>query len=361
MNNTVNSGLDGVLILSCTQANICAFDFGTSGRLRFLTPDCKRACANPDVAPDGEWIVFDKSPTRGTSDLWQIRTNGTDMHRIVANEEYWWQPKWSPTGSAIAFWSLEDPYLPPNSTLTVYRRGSLYTMNPEGKEIRRLTPQEGQVLGLDWAPDGEWLVVSARLEDLNQDGVIDREDRARLYIVHGTRGEIELLRADVAPSLSMHKPTWSPAGDHIAYIEGHGHLESYGDLVVVTAAEGTEIARIDIGVAAAYRWAPDGTEIAYVRHDFVEDGIGMYTNLFVFDLTSGEIRRLTDTSTYSIYSSYDEGGVTLNYPIWSPDGHHIAFTWRTAGDAYVVVVGADGTNLSRITGAGLYRLFAWSE
>jgi Tol biopolymer transport system component len=359
MNSTVNSDLVGSLVMTCDLIKVCALDLSTDNQLRILTPDCTGVCTSPAVSPAGDWVVFDQSALEDSTSLWRVKTSGMDMQPIIQNEGIWLMPTWSPTESSIAFLSLEEPYLPPNSTLRVYRWASLYTVKPDGTGMKRLTPREGRVLDFDWAPDGERLVVSARLEDLDQDGMIDQADRARLYIVQLTSGEIQPVLTDVAPSLSMHKPAWSPASDYIAYIEGHGHLEAYGDLIVVDAADGSEIDRIDIDAAAAYSWSPDGTEIAYVGATMVD--IGRYADLFVFDLTTGKTRRLTDTSIYSIHSSYHQGGIALYYPVWSPDGHYIAFVWRTSDKEYIVVVSAAGSSLSRVAGPGQYRLFAWTE
>jgi Tol biopolymer transport system component len=71
-------------------------------------------------------------------------------------------------------------------------------------------------------------------------------------------------------------------------------------------------------------------------------------NLFLFDLTTGDARRLT--------ADRDQN----TDPSWSPDGKRIAFV-KNRGSSDIYVMDADGANVTQLThGEGLNRTPAWS-
>lgn len=357
----VLSSLSGLLLMECidSEARICALDLPAGNRVRIVTSDCKGNCLRPSLSPSGGRIVFIQGSSE-RADVWQVDADGHNPQPLTQDEAIQQDPVWSPDGTLIAYRILRDPYTPPGGTLQVYQRSVLYTMGPDGTGEDRLTPRDGYVLAFDWSPGGDRLVISARLEDLNQDGIISREDRARLYTVDLGSRKIRRVVADVAPRLSMHKPMWSRDGSHIAYVEGHGDLESYGDLVVVKVGDGSEVARIELSGAVAYSWSPSGEKIAYVGYSEQTSRVG-YVDVFIFDLSTQDVMPLTDTSLYSVFGSYEFRGISLDDPVWSPNGRHVAFIWRWAGKDYVVVSSADSFQHSRVVGSGHYRLFAWGQ
>ncbi len=72
--------------------------------------------------------------------------------------------------------------------------------------------------------------------------------------------------------------------------------------------------------------APDGTTIAFRSH---RDG---QWDLYLLQLASGELRRLTDTAGY-------EG-----HPTWSPDGRWLAFEAESEGDLDIWILAIDGSS-----------------
>lgn len=97
------------------------------------------------------------------------------------------------------------------------------------------------------------------------------------------------------------------------------------------------------GMTFAPRFSPDGNRIILSQQD------GDSANIFVMDLRSRAIRRLTNTK--SIDTS----------PCYSPDGRQIVFESDRSGSQQIYVMNADGSRPHRISRqGGLYSTPVWS-
>ncbi|MGI9647185.1 MAG: TolB family protein, partial [Acidimicrobiia bacterium] len=122
----------------------------------------------------------------------------------------------------------------------------------------------------------------------------------------------------------------------IAFASDRDHEGPLDDFATVNveiytmAADGTGIVRIthDPRVDFYPRWSPAGTEIAFIsnRHSGTES-----MDLYVIDLTTEEVRRVTTT-----------GGVFGHE--WSPDGSALVYAHETSTGSEVRIVLTDGTD-----------------
>jgi TolB protein len=99
-------------------------------------------------------------------------------------------------------------------------------------------------------------------------------------------------------------------------------------------------------------WSPDGTQIAFASDRDPDSG---GNDIYVIDVASGEVTRLT------------RGGGIDEYPTWSPDGSRMAYACshgilpEGTADFEICVMGADGANQQQLTDAdGLSDYPAWS-
>ncbi len=102
---------------------------------------CKSVCTYGSLSPAGDRILYRKtidsasfswSLQRGTrnSEVFVARTDGTDEINLSANTAFDGWPVWAPDGSRIAFAS---------NRAGPARVGHIYTINPDGTELRQIT------------------------------------------------------------------------------------------------------------------------------------------------------------------------------------------------------------------------------
>jgi hypothetical protein len=103
-----------------------------------------------DPTADGTQVAYGRVHAYdGEFDI-VVRTVATGDERTVALDAR--LPRWSPTGDRIAFWRQE--YVP---NLV----GEIWVADADGSGARMVSPagRSYGLEGLDWSPDGEWLVA----------------------------------------------------------------------------------------------------------------------------------------------------------------------------------------------------------
>ena len=108
---------------------------------------------DPDVSPDGEWIVFSSTQHKVTATSTSSTPTGSGL-QLTSNSAHEVMPKFSPDGKRIAFAS--------NKT------GSwdIYVMSATGGNAVQITSSSEHDLHPSWSPDGRHLVFS-RLGDVS--------------------------------------------------------------------------------------------------------------------------------------------------------------------------------------------------
>ncbi|MGP8245777.1 MAG: hypothetical protein ACLQVN_14820 [Bryobacteraceae bacterium] len=99
----------------------------------------------PSWSPDGKRIVY---RVAGSEQGLRI-LNLADGKVVTLTTEYDNFPAWSPKGDLIEFTSFRDGDF------------EIYTVNPDGSGVQRLTHTRGNDAHGIWSPDGEWIVFSS--------------------------------------------------------------------------------------------------------------------------------------------------------------------------------------------------------
>jgi eukaryotic-like serine/threonine-protein kinase len=101
-----------------------------------------RIATDPDLSPDGEWVVFGATGDK-QEDLFVVRRDGTGLRQITNDKHKDRAPRWSPDGQQIVFFSdRSGPY-------------EYWLINPDGNGLRQFSQISGPGAQTPlWSPDG---------------------------------------------------------------------------------------------------------------------------------------------------------------------------------------------------------------
>jgi Tol biopolymer transport system component len=200
-----------------------------------------------------------------------------------------------------------------------------------------------------WSPDGRRLAFT-RNEDVGESTTFTFDD---VFVMDADGSDLRQVTAD-EEDLWSGQPTWSPDGTELAYVRGESVASTvsskYGELYRIEL-DGEAMRPLTAGWPDTDPdWSPDGRAIAFVRGESLSSFTDANDDLYVLELATGQVRRLTTTPA----------GTFENAPAWSPDGSRIAFV-RTprgsqfSGRASLHVIDRDGSREQRLL---RYELFA---
>jgi Tol biopolymer transport system component len=244
----------------------------------------------PAWSPDGKWIAFEgywATPADSTNEretrrgrvrrashrqIFIIRRDGSGLRQLTDDAYMNSSPDWSPDGSQIVYTSERE-----DGT-------DLFVVDTTGSEVRRLTNHPGNDGGADWSPDGKHLVFTSH-----------RAEGHGIYVMDADGSNVSWLAAAI-------KPTWSPSGNRIAF---HARACAMIDPMALDdddrcRATGTYGVK---GNQALWLIDPDGSNLKRV---WPPDG-------------GFAVVRSADGRYWSGLGEYPL------YPVWSPDGTHLAF------------------------------------
>ena len=257
-----------------------------------------------------------------------IDSSRFDVVAQFAPNTYYLYPRWSPDGRWIAFQRGDSI------------RFDIFVVPATGGQVRQLTHDNDMMSGFAWLPDSTGIVYSGSrggtmpyLPTLDLWQVTLREGRVRQV----TSGEESYMSPDISKSgailvsrMKLQSDVWKFPIDGLP-------TENVRHAVRVTRQTGQVLTPTA---------SPDDKEVAFLGDS------GGHANLWVVNTETGELRQIT----------YErDPNVAVGVPLWSPDGHNIAFVYSRGNQGLtfgVWLVDPDGSNLRNVANPGLGP--AWS-
>ncbi len=283
--------------------------FASALSISYATGGRQVKSANHTPEPTGK-LAF-ASERDGDYEIYSINPDGSGLARLTTNPAADREPVWSPDGSKLAFVSTRDG------------NAEIYVMNASGdaggfSPPARLTNHPASDLNPVWSPDGSRIAfVSGR----------DGDDEIYLMNANGS-GQTNLTNHDFDDT----EPAWSPDGAKLAFVSNReGNEEIY-----TMDATGIGVANLSNNAASDRHPSWGGARIAFQSN---RDGNDEIYAMNAAD--GGALARLTTNVAFDME------------PWLSSDGTRIAFqSTRDGGNFDVYAMSASGGNVTRLTFTG---------
>jgi len=254
--------------------------------------------SDPQVSPDGKWIVFvlrktDLEANRGRTDLWLVRTDGTNLQQLTTHPENDSNPRWAPDSKSIWFLST--------------RSGSsqLWRIRMDGGEAQQITNEPLDIGNLVVSPDGKHIAFTMEVfPDCNSPAQTkERLDKIKKRKASGRIYDRVFVR---------HWDTWKDGRrSHLFVMPADG-----GEAVDVMPGMDADTPSKPFGSPKEITFTPDGKGIIFTARDVGrEEPWSTDFDLYLAAVDGSEPPKcLTEKN-----KAWD------THPVFSPDGKTLAY------------------------------------
>lgn len=223
--------------------NFDIYSMSPSGANLVQLTDDPELDSGPEYSPDGERVAFIRSREGGGTDIWVMRSDGTDEQLVGGSAAGVSLPVWSPNGNWIAF---------------AYQNGGtssnwdIFKVKLDGTEIvalEFLTDDPADDFAPAWSPGGNRIAF-----------VSERDGNGEIYTMRAD-GTAEKNLSN-SPDSYDSNPDWSPNAARLVFESDR--IDDQFD-VFRMRSDGTNVQRLtaspanDINAA----WSPNGQRIAF--------------------------------------------------------------------------------------------------
>jgi TolB protein len=300
---------DGRAIAFTRDGHLFVADVATASARRVTRHSARERVVFGGVwAPDGRTLYVDKA-AENVRDLFTVDPAGRTLRRLTTSPSWDSDPRWSPDGGRVVF-SRGNPF------------GVLYVVNANGRGLRRIgCPARATCDSPSWSPDGRRIAFT-----LSRSGV-----PASVAVMGVAGGRPRVLARGF-------EPAWSPDGRRIAFWNMDGNLvevrpDGRGRRTLVRADPEWFVNR-------SPAWSPDGRRLAFVRARFACAGCEVTESWTLL------VAAANGTRPAEVAAS------VVSRPAWSPNGRSLVI--EQAGDLKIMNV--DGSGLRPLTSGGAVDL-----
>ncbi len=235
----------------------------TDGVIRRLTSFKEGSFRGLAWSPDGHCIAF-SSNCEGSFDIYTVQADGMNLYRLTSSPESNTAPSWAPDGNCLLCTSSARGTAP---------RSRIRVISKDGVELSRLGPKGAWNGGACWSPDGTRIAVSSNVVGVSSIGIVDVETGD---VSWKTREEAAYLKA------------WSPNGKLLACMVDRGGNHQTA-VVSVDSGSFRTVGPVN-GLCSCHEFTPDSSGIVFIR-----EGSGNPSDIWHLNLSSGELRLVTDS------------------------------------------------------------------
>ncbi len=207
-------------------------------------------------------VLFLSDRAHGVTQVWVADPSGRSRRNLKFGAS---TASWSPEGRLIAFAA----------------QGEIYTLKPNGRELRQLTRNRVQDTSPTWSPNGKRILFLSR---------------GGFFVMSATgHNRRRLRRSAMCPG----PPDWSARGGRIAFAS---QCPQQGTLLYVMGSKGGHLRQIGPGNNPEF--SPDGSQLV------IDSGYPSFPRRIEIIALDGSNRRVVALG---------------ENPAWSPDGQRIVF------------------------------------
>jgi tricorn protease len=190
--------------------------------------------------------------------------------------------------------NIEDFKLSPKGERALFvARGDIFTAPIEKGPSRNLTnSSNAHDKWARWSPDGSRIAF-----------ISDRSGEEQVYLIaQDGSGGLQQLTSDF--TVMLYAPKWSADGKRLAFSDKDGKLY----VLTIAGRKIVEIADDQMGGISDYTWSPNGGHLAFSMRNQ-----NRYRSLYIWSVTDGKLRRITDDTFKEYTPAWDQEGKYLFY------------------------------------------------
>jgi serine/threonine protein kinase len=269
------------------------------------------------IGGGGGQIAF-ASKRSGTTQVWMMNVDGSDLRQLTNIAEGACQPEWSPDGMFLVFTS------PCDKNEEFYRSSGIFIINADGSGLIPLPSVGGGDFDPVWSPDGKKIVFTS----------LRNSGRPRVYVINLEDNTVTRLSEQYSYD---RQPYWSPDGSQLAFV-----TTQKGPVQIWTMnADGSNqqlFSRSADAINSHPVWSPDGEVILFTQ---------VNRNRRVPVIVAASYK----DDEYSEYH-YELGPVPIREAKYSPDGLWLVFeSWPEGSNHDIYIMSASGAGRTRLTDA----------